>query len=132
MSGRTKWEDFTGEPTAEGTDDLLMTAHRGIAGPRIKSGDTKWPTPRTGHHGTGTLGVTGLALRTRRLEKGARASFRRLDRRARQPLAEAVRGGGARASFRRLDRRAWPAVGGFFAISPRFFGFPLTRVPKRF
>ena len=38
--GATKWEDFTGDPTAGGTDDLLMIAHSGAWRPGMKSGDT--------------------------------------------------------------------------------------------
>src|SRR5262249_47976650 len=38
--GATRWEDFTGDPTAGGTDDLLMIAHSGAWRPGMKSGDT--------------------------------------------------------------------------------------------
>jgi hypothetical protein len=38
--GATKWEDFTGDPTAGGTEDLLMIAHSGAWRPGMKSGDT--------------------------------------------------------------------------------------------
>jgi Tol biopolymer transport system component len=38
--GATKWEDFTGDPTEAGTDDLLMISHSGAWRPGMKSGDT--------------------------------------------------------------------------------------------
>lgn len=38
--GVTRWEDFTGDPTAGGTDDLLMISHNGTWRPGMKSGDS--------------------------------------------------------------------------------------------
>ncbi len=38
--GATKWEDSTADPTAGGTDDLLMISHSGGWRPGMKSGDT--------------------------------------------------------------------------------------------
>ena len=65
--GATKWEDFTSDPTAAGTDDLLMIAHNAGWSPGMKSGDTRWPTPRLADRSLSPHPVPGCFVLTRLL-----------------------------------------------------------------